>query len=96
MDTLKYLGLKVRKDGKHNEEVNRRIESVLWSNKGQSWVNKTAQASATGQLSGIQRLACLSATGTMRTTPTIAMEVLGTSRYCKSSYNEKPGPLFTS
>lgn len=39
------------------------------------WVSKNAQASAIGQLFDIQRLACLSATGAMSTTPTVVVKV---------------------
>ena len=40
------------------------------------WWPKTQQVGAIRLLSGIQRQACLSATGAMRTTPTAAMQVL--------------------
>ncbi|XP_074027682.1 uncharacterized protein [Leptinotarsa decemlineata] len=40
------------------------------------WWPKTQQAGAIRRLSGIQRQACLAATGAMRTTPTASLEVL--------------------
>ncbi|XP_049315637.1 uncharacterized protein LOC125779115 [Bactrocera dorsalis] len=41
-----------------------------------AWATKAAQSSVIGRLSKLQRLACVCASGAMRTCPTVALEVL--------------------